>query len=119
MAVSLKPEEVKVHRSIASIFHLSDDNLTHYLTAFALLEVGTSYSTPVRGYTFCQAAPDYITCPFVIKRTTDVDFIVGALKVFGEQLFFHGISSPNVKSFKPKPNIDDPPATKGTADRWA
>ena len=108
MAVSIKPEEVKVHRSIASIFHLSDDSLSHYMTAFALLEVGTSYSAPVRGYTFCQAEPDYITCPFVIKRTTEVDFIVGALKVFGEQLFFHGISAPNVKDFKSKPNSDAP-----------
>lgn len=104
MSVSIKPEDVKVHRSIASIFNLSDDTGTHYLTSFALLGLGTSYSPSVRGFTFCHEEPDYITCPFVIKRTTDVDFVVGALKVFGDQAFFHGISAPVVKSFKDSPN---------------
>ena len=48
MSVSIKPEDVKVHRSIASIFNLSDDTGTHYLTSFALLGLGTSYSPSVR-----------------------------------------------------------------------
>ena len=76
MSINLKPDEVKLHPSFASIFHLTDDTTGHFVGAFALTAIGTAHSAGVKGYAFCQEAPDFISCPFVLKRTTDVDFIV-------------------------------------------
>ena len=101
MSINIKPDEMKLHRSISSMFHLSDDGSTHYLLAFGVLDLGTSFSPPsVRGYVFCQNEPDYITCPFILNRTTDADFIVGAIKVFNDQAYFHGVHAGLVKDFK-------------------
>ena len=44
MSINIKPDEMKLHRSISSMFHLSDDGLSHYLLAFGVLELGTSPS---------------------------------------------------------------------------
>ena len=76
MSINLKPEEVKLHTSFASIFYLTDDTAGYYVGAFALTNIGTAHSASVRGYAWCQEEPDYITCPFILHRTTDVDFIV-------------------------------------------
>ena len=91
MSINLKPEEVKLHTSFASVFNLTG--------AFALTAIGTAHSAGVRGYAWCQEEPDYITCPFVLKRTTDIDFIVGAIKVFGSQTYFFGVPAHLVKDF--------------------
>ena len=42
MSINIKPDEMKLHRSISSMFHLSDDGSTHYLLAFGVLDLGTS-----------------------------------------------------------------------------
>ena len=69
-------EEVKLHGSISSVFYLTDDTAGYYISAFALTDICTAHSASVRGYAWCQEAPDYITCPFILHRTTNVDFIV-------------------------------------------
>ena len=99
MSINLKPDEVKLHPSFASIFHLTDDTTGHFVGAFALTAIGTAHSAGVKGYAFCQEAPDFISCPFVLKRTTDVDFIVGAIKIFGAQTYFFGVPAHLVKDF--------------------
>ena len=68
MSINLKPDEVKLHPSFASIFHLTDDTTGHFVGAFALTAIGTAHSAGVKGYAFCQEAPDFITCPFVLHR---------------------------------------------------
>ena len=99
MSINLKPDEVKLHPSFASIFHLTDDTTGHFVGAFALTAIGTAHSAGVKGYAFCQEAPDFITCPFILHRTTDVDFIVGAIKIFGAQTYFFGVPAHLVKDF--------------------
>ena len=63
MSINLKPDEVKLHPSFASIFNLTDDTTGHFVGAFALTAIGTAHSAGVKGYAFCQEAPDFITCP--------------------------------------------------------
>ena len=41
MSINLKPEEVKLHGSISSVFYLTDDTAGYYIGAFALTNIGT------------------------------------------------------------------------------
>lgn len=99
MGVCIKADEVKVHASISSIFHLADDGDTHFVLAILLSELGTTFNANVRGYTFCQEKPDYITCPFKVTRTTGSTFIVGAIKIYQGQLYLVGAPAHIVKDF--------------------
>lgn len=99
MGICIKADEVKVHASISSIFHLADDGDTHFILAILLSELGTTFNANVRGYTFCQEKPDYITCPFKVTRTTGSTFIVGAIKIYQGQLYLVGAPAHIVKDF--------------------
>ena len=58
MSTNLKPEKVKLHASFASIFYLTDDAAGYYVVgAFALTAIGTTHSSGVRGYAWCQEEP--------------------------------------------------------------
>ena len=99
MGICIKADEVKVHASISSIFHLADDGDTHFILAILLSELGTTFNASVRGYTFCQEKPDYITCPFKVTRTTGSTFIVGAIKIYQGHLYLVGAPAHIVKDF--------------------
>ena len=81
--ISVKPGDVRLHHDVGSICNVTPDFLRHFTTAFAVTEMGTAFSVQrVPGHALVTKEPYYVSCPFVLKMTADIDMYVGAIKHF-------------------------------------
>ena len=95
--ISVKPGDMRLHHDVGSICHMTPDFLRHFTTAFAVTEMGTAFSVQnVPGHALVTKEPDYISCPFVLKMTADIDMYVGAIKHFDGVPYYYAVPAEKV-----------------------
>ena len=113
--ISVKPGDQRLHHDVGSICHMTPDFLRHFTTAFAVTEMGTAFSVQnVPGHALVTKEPDYISCPFVLKITADIDMYVGAIKHFDGVPYYYAVPAEKVKTFK----APTPPAVVSPEALW-
>ena len=98
--LTVKPDEVKIIPNMRSLFSIDEcDTSVGYVLSAGVVELGTFARAASTCSFWCTAKPDYIDCPFVLSRSVGDDLIVGAIKLRGEDIYYHGVPAPKVKSF--------------------
>ena len=116
--IDVNPEERRLVHDLASLISVTDPMLECYFTIQAAVVDNTDlFSTGVPGHKISASDPQYCCCPFVLHRREGGDIIVGAFKHRGGVVYYYGVPSERVKSFKPPvlPAVFDEESTWLTA----